>query len=70
MEKTCAAEKNRTTDNMLVEKKGGKYLEQKGALWCDKKNMTKKRRVDQSRDSSLILTYHQPHFRTLVKEYF
>ena len=35
MEKTCAAEKNKTTDNMWVEKKGkkrGKYSEQKGAL--------------------------------------
>ena len=69
MEKTCAAEKNRTTDNMSVEKKGkkkkkrGKYSERKGALQlrCAKKNMTKKRWVDQSRDSSLILMYHQPH---------
>ena len=37
MEKACAAEKNRTIDNMCVEKKGktekrGKYSEQKGAL--------------------------------------
>ena len=38
MEKTCAAEKKRTTDNMWVEKKKkgvkkkGKYSEQKGAL--------------------------------------
>ena len=40
MEKTCAAKKNRTTDNMRVErekkrekkKKKGKYSEQKGAL--------------------------------------
>ena len=37
MQKTCAAEKNRTTDNMFVEKKGGKekkgkHSEQKGAL--------------------------------------
>ena len=50
MEKTCAAEKNRTTDTMWVGKKTrekkekkGKYSEQKGALWYDKKNMTKKR---------------------------
>ena len=69
MEKTCAAEKNRTTDNMSVEKKGkkkkkrGKYSERKGALQlrCAKKNMTKKRWADRSRDSSWILTYHQPH---------
>ena len=37
MAKTCAAEKNRTTDNTWVEKekkeeKRGKYSEQKGAL--------------------------------------
>ena len=40
MEKTCVAEKKRTTDNMWVEKKEkekkeekrGKYPEQKGAL--------------------------------------
>ena len=38
MEKTCAAEKNRTTDIMWVEKKAGKkekrgqYSKQKGAL--------------------------------------
>ena len=38
MEKTCTAEKNRTTDIMWVEKKGGKrgkkgkYSEQKGTL--------------------------------------
>ena len=36
MEKTCAAEKNRTTDIMWVEKKwkkkGGQYSKQKGAL--------------------------------------
>ena len=31
MEKTCAAEKNRTTDTMWVEKRG-KYSEQKRAL--------------------------------------
>ena len=34
MEKTCAAEENRITDTMWVEKKGGKrvkYSEQKGA---------------------------------------
>ena len=34
MEKTCAAEKNRTTDTKRVGKKGGKrvkYSEQKGA---------------------------------------
>ena len=64
MEKTCAAEKNGSTDNMWVGKKGekrGKYSEQKGALGRAKKNMTKKRWVDRSRDSSLILTYHQPH---------
>ena len=65
MEKTCAAEKNRTTDNKCVEKRGGKkkrgkHSEPKGALWCAKKNMNKKRWVDRSRDSSLILTYHQP----------
>ena len=59
MEKTCAAEENRTTDTMWVEKRG-KYSEQKGALRCAKKNMTKKRWVDRSRDSSLILMYHQP----------
>ena len=60
MEKICAAEKNKTTDTMWVEKRG-KYSEQKRALWCAKKNMTKKRWVDGSRDGSLILTYHQPH---------
>ena len=46
MEKTCAAEKNGSTDNMWVGKKGekrGKYSEQKGALGRAKKNMTKKR---------------------------
>ena len=35
MEKTCAAEKNRTTDTMWVEKKvkkGWKYSEQKRAI--------------------------------------
>ena len=36
MEKTWSTEKNRTTDNMWVEKKGkqkkGKYSKQKGAL--------------------------------------
>ena len=58
MEKTWSTEKNRTTDNMWVEKKvkkrkkKGKYSKQKGALWGAKKNMTKKRWVDQSRDSS------------------
>ena len=57
MEKTWSAEKNRTTDTMWVEKKRkkqkrGKYSEHKGALCCAKKNMTKKRWVDQSRDSS------------------
>ena len=68
MEKTCAAEENRTTDTMWVEKRG-KYSEQKGALRCAKKNMTKKRWVDRSRDSYLM--YHQPHvkghLRTLLK---
>ena len=57
MEKTWSAEKNRTTDNMWVEKKGkkekkGEVLKQKGALRHAKKNMTKKRWVDRSRDSS------------------
>ena len=32
MDKTCAAEKNRTTDDIWVEKERGKYSEQKGAL--------------------------------------
>ena len=35
MEKTCAAEENRTTDTMWVEKereKRGKYSERKGGL--------------------------------------
>ena len=48
MEKTCAAEKNRTTDIMWVEKKQekrkkGGNTQNKGALWCAKKNVTKKR---------------------------
>ena len=33
-------------------KKGGEYWEHKEAPWCAKKNMTKTRWVDQSRDSS------------------
>ena len=70
MEKTCAAEKNRTTDTMWVEKKkrGGKRGKKGEVLGterspCDvlKRNMTKKRWVDRPRDSSLILTYHQLH---------
>ena len=35
MEKTCAAEKNRTTDNMWVEKKGKKR--KKGGSTCNRK---------------------------------
>ena len=41
-----------------MNEKRGKYSEQKGALRCAKKNMTKKKWVDQSRDSSLVLMYH------------
>ena len=42
MEKTCAAEKNRTTDNMSVEKKGKKKGEvlriERSPMMCQKEH--------------------------------
>ena len=69
MEKTCVAEKKRTTDNMWVEKKEkkGEKRRKKGEvprterspMMC-KKNMTKKRWLDRLRDFFDFI-YHQPH---------
>ena len=74
MEKTCVAEKKRTTDNMWVEKRkrkekkkkrkkkgGGREVPrtERSPMMC-KKNMTKKRWLDRLRDFFDFM-YHQPH---------